>query len=211
MSLAVLTNFYGKGLPMTLQQTQDDVEVSDIDWAEVFKVLRMSQRYEEFADAHKAALTVRKGRWAVPMLKGLSNSMVVDAYRRFGINLHHHAEDLDVVVAVNDRDPADGSYVVSFARSVEPDRRDEVFSADELANQSVSGATLLERSVLGFGYVVTTGSHLDEVDTTLCIGSRFSNGEVPSMCFKIGATGVFIGRFLPSDKFDRIRARIVTS
>lgn len=69
-----------------------------------------------------------------------------------------------------------------FLYSVEPDPDTLGKSAKE-ADPQQTGITLRERLLMEIQYFKETGSHLDIKGWTICSGSRYSDGRVPSVCF----------------------------
>ena len=92
-----------------------------------------------------------------------------------------YADDLDRAVPNNDRDSANGTYVVWFRDRQEADEELKNLSADQLAEKKISGITLLERLLYELKYWDETGKHLDMSNWTLCTGSRYAGGNVPSV------------------------------
>lgn len=88
-------------------------------------------------------------------------------------------EDLDGDVREDDRHPKDGAYTVRVRRRVEVDEENKNLSAEQLKTKGDAGITLLEYLLLFLGYYITTKKCLDEVNWTLCSGSRYSDGCVP--------------------------------
>jgi len=154
-----------------------DASPPDINWALVYEKLGMGAEY---------AKTLKDmsypGLWVVPMVPGLTCNKVVAGYRGLDVQVYTYTDDLNKNVTQNDRDPnRDGPYFVCFRRIIEADDENKGLSASTLATRGHKGSTLLERLVLGFGYYVTTGQHLDVQCVTLCSGSRHSGGSVPSV------------------------------
>ena len=130
--------------------------------------------------------------WIVPVIAGkdrkkvVTCNMVVAAEREAGIKVWTYYNDLDANITVNDRDPArDGSYLIGFRRTVEADEENKNLSADMLATRKHNGSTCLERKILGHGYFLATGQHLDVETVTLCTASRYQDGGVPGVGFTL--------------------------
>ena len=153
-----------------------DSGVPDINWALVYEKLGMVAEYvKDFGYSANSNL------WIIPVAKGVTCNKVVSAMKELGVNFYLCAEDLDKKVTVNDRDPNNGSYAVGFKRTVEADEVNKNLSANELSKRSHKGITLLERLLLELGYFLAAGGHLDINNWTLCSGSRYSGGHVPSV------------------------------
>lgn len=151
-----------------------------MNWRLAYLVLGMYDQYMEFAKTRKDD---DNGNWTVPVVKGVTCNKVVEALRKIGVNMYLYVEDLDSEVTVNDRDPANGSYAVSFQPNIEADEKFKRMSANQLKAQNHKGITLLERLLLELGYFLATGRHLDVENITLCTGSRDQDGFVPGVYF----------------------------
>lgn len=89
--------------------------------------------------------------------------------------------DLDASVPTNDRTATD-CYAIAIRNRVEADAENKDKSANNLAKESVKGITLLERLLLALWYFWKTGGgHLDLLKITLCSGSRYHDGYVPTV------------------------------
>lgn len=159
--------------------------VSDIDWRKVYRLLGMEDEFSK----HAAGFAVLSRNlfdplsWIVPMVKGLTLSRVIKAFREKGVKIHH---DGWMDKLTNDRDPQKGSYLVSFRRNMDADPENLNWAAKTLADRGHEGATFVERLLLGFGFFAETGGHLDPKTTTLCTGSRYGK-EVPYVSLFEGA------------------------
>lgn len=91
-----------------------------------------------------------------------------------------YSADLDESITVNDRDLRNGSYAVWVRDVQEADEEFANKSADDLKAEGHTGITTLERQLLEADYFFEKGEHLDIVNVTLCSGSRYRYGFVPS-------------------------------
>lgn len=156
-----------------------EVIPADINWPLTYEKLGMTAEYEQAASG-LVLPKANSGLWIVPMVSGVTSNRVVAGYRKLEVNVYTYRDDLDTDVTKNDRDPnKDGAYLVGFRRTLEADEENANKSANDLAQINHKGIVLCERLVLGFGYYVTTGQHLDVKSTTLCSGSRSQDGLVP--------------------------------
>lgn len=201
---------------LTLYQMQAVVEhrdpfgsSPDINWRKVYETLGMEAEYADFAEAHSAA--VNPSFWTVPVLKGVTCDEVVAALRKSGVAVSLYCEDLGKGVIHNDRSPDSGSYMVAFCRNVEADEENKNESANDLASTGHKGITLLERLLLELGYFLITGRHLDEQNTTLCTGSRYSEGGVPSVCWSLDDRRVCVNWYNSGNAFSDLRSRSAVS
>lgn len=152
-------------------------ELGPVIWQEVYKILGLETEYAEFAEANSA--NDDQNLWIVPVIKGITPNKVVAALRELGVDVYTYYDGLDKAIVKNDRDPAQGSYMIGFAKNVEADKENKSKSADQLAKAGHNGVTLLERLLLELGYFLATGKHLDIENVTLCTGSRDRDGYVP--------------------------------
>ncbi len=195
-----------------LQEFVFGKKLPDINWKRTYEVLGMSTEAVETFNAMK----VNPSLWSVPVVKGVTCNMMVDtlreAVRRDGMKVYTYVDDLEKGVPTNDRDPnRDGSYIVNFRRTVEADEENANKSANMLKAENHKGITLLERLLLGLGYFLTTGQHLDVKNSTLCTGSRNSNGRVPRVGFSAGGGKVYVYCYDPGHTYSGLRSRSVVS
>jgi hypothetical protein len=132
-------------------------------------------------------------------------------WEKLGVQFYLYTSDLDASVTVNDREPANGSYLIRFAKNVEADEELKNQSANMLAEAGTKGITLLERLLLGMAYFVATGEHLDVKNITLCSGSRDSDGDVPSVRWDVDGRRVYVRWHHPGRGFGNLRARAAVS
>ncbi len=173
-----------------------------IDWKAVYLKLGMKCHQEVSASPNY---------WILPVEKGVTMNRVVKALRDLGVTVSMYTEDLDVDVKKNDRDSANGSYIVRFQKTIEADPELASKSAKTLTREEVKGITLLERLLLELGYFMTTGLHLDIENWTLCSGSRCSDGRVPGVRWRSDNRVVYVGWGNPSHSGPDLRARAVVS
>lgn len=88
-------------------------------------------------------------------------------------------KNLDEIV-VSDRTAKNGAYAIWVRDRVEADEELRNLSANQLKKQGMPGITLEERLIYELKYFKETGKHLDIKNWTLCLGSRYSDGFVPS-------------------------------
>ncbi|MEK7061632.1 MAG: hypothetical protein AAB957_00005 [Patescibacteria group bacterium] len=175
-----------------------------LDWRKVYKALGMITEYD--SEIASLAISEQEGLWTIPVLKGVTCNKVVASIKESGGSIHSNYD----VVLFNDRSPNnDGSYSVCFKQNIEADEENKNLSADSLRNKEVKGITLLERLLLGFGYLLATGSNLDKEGFTRCAGSRDSNDNVPIMYCDYD-NSVYVTSFC-SDGGDNMRTRSVVS
>ncbi|MDD5341323.1 MAG: hypothetical protein PHC97_02690 [Patescibacteria group bacterium] len=94
-------------------------------------------------------------------------------------------------IVTSDRTAQNGAYAVWFRDRVEADEELKKLSANELKERGIVGATLEERLLHEQVYFLETGKHLDVENATLCSGSRYGDGGVPSVRWGDSGLGVF--------------------
>ena len=180
----------------------------DIDWPGTYKTFGMEDEYKEAMK--KLPAWQDAGLWVVPMIgigkKYVGCNMVVAAMRK-RFKVWSYYDDLDANIAHNDRSPANGSYFIGFRRTIEADEENRDLSANVLAERQHIGTTCLERLILGYGYHLTTGQHLDVKCVTLCPGSRYSHGNVPGVYYGPYNDKVCVSRYDPDGPHDALRSR----
>lgn len=178
----------------------------DINWAETYKALGMLDEYTKAAKT--LVIPSDPSLWVMPVVKGITSNKIVAGHKKLGVKFYLYADDLDVAVPTHDRDPnRDGSYVVSFRRTFEADEENKNLSANQLKERKRKGITLPERLLLGAGFYVAIGQHLDTQSITLCTGSRYSDGGVPYVDWRSGSREVYVLWYSPGHVHDDLRAR----
>jgi hypothetical protein len=182
----------------------------DILWAETYKVLGMEDEYA--IGVKSLVIPERPDIWVMPMVKGVTCNRIVAGHKKLGVNFYLYADDLDQAVPTNDRNAnRDGSYVVGFRRTIEADEENKNKSAKQLTNENHCGITLPERLLLGAGFYVATGQHLDEENITLCPGSRVSGGRVPGVYWGSGLRKVYVHWYSSDGARGALRSRSAVS
>jgi len=149
-------------------------------WEQVYRELGMSREF--YKDFSRLNMHCPCGQWAIPMIKGscMTCNNIVPTLRKVGSQVWTFENNLDGNISQNDRNPANGSYVVSFRAVLEADEENKNQSANQRREQGCKDVTLLERLLLELAYFLTTDKHLDVNRCTACIGSRlFLGGFVP--------------------------------
>ena len=113
-------------------------------------------------------------------------------------------KNLDEIVS-SVRTSANEAYAVWFRNSVEPDEELENLSANDLEERGIHGITLEERLLYGLKYFMETEKHLDRENITLCSGSRYSDGSVPSVNWSHGK--LYVDCYDPNHRYAYLRSR----
>lgn len=178
-------------------------ELPDINWQKVYETLGMASEYVEFVQPFEEDPNL----WRVPVIKGVTSNKVVLALRGLGVDVYTYVDDLDNGVPFNQRNPNNGSYTISFKRTIEADKENKNLSANQLKQQNHNGNTLLERLLLELGYFLATNRHLDVKNITLCSGSRDSDGNIPRVDWDSKYRGVYVDWYDSDDADSDLRSR----
>jgi len=178
----------------------------DIDWVRTYVLLGYAEGYVKSPVIKEAP-----GFWTVPVIQGVTCNKVASVLRKLGVSVYLYKEDLDKDVTENDCDPANGSYAVSFTRTIEADEENKNLSANMLKQRGHKGITLLERLLLELGCFLTTGKHLDIKNVTLCSGSRYSDGVVPYVRWHPDYREVHVSWFRSGSAHGHLRSRSAVS
>jgi hypothetical protein len=103
----------------------------------------------------------------------------------------------------------DKLYAIWVREREEADEELKNLSAGDLKKKSVAGITFEERGLYEIIYFRETGKHLDIYNWTLCSGSRYPDGSVPSMLWFNGRVGMHWS--LSDDREGILRSRVVVS
>ncbi len=98
-----------------------------------------------------------------------------------------------------------------FKKNIEADEEYKNKSANDLDKMGVKGITLRERLLMELAYFDETGKHLDEINITLCGGSRSSGGDVPSVHWDVGNRKLYVYSCSAGYASDSLGARAVVS
>jgi len=147
----------------------------------------------------------------MPVVKGVTCNKIVATLRELKVGVGTCTDDLDKNVPINDRDPDSGSYIVGFVQNVEADEGNKNLSANTLEGCGHKGITLLERLILELGYFLSTGKHLDNINITLCSGSRGSHGSVPNVSWFPDVRRVCVFWCNPVNSSNSLRSRSAVS
>ena len=141
--------------------------------------------------------------------QGLTMNHVIVFFRtQFTVSLY--ADDLDRAVTKNDRTNGK-TYAIWVQDVVEADEELKGLSANDLAEKKIPGITLLERLLHEVLYFSETNKHLDIENSTLCAGSRRSDGFVPAVGWNEDDHELCVGWGYPGDRSENGRTRAVVS
>lgn len=116
--------------------------------------------------------------------------------------------DLDETIPNQDRYPLSCSYAILVRDRQEADEELKNLSANQLSEMEITAETLPERMVHEIDWNSSTnGGHLDEKNITLCRGSRYFDGRIPSANWSGDRFEVCY--YGPGSAYDYLRARSV--
>lgn len=181
-------------------------EVIEINWKIIYEILDMRAEYKFAIACLKTTKNI--SAWTIPVIKGLTCKKIIVCLKKLGVDIKKYINDPDTEVNYNDRNPnKDGSYNISFRRTVEADEENRNLSVDDLNKRGAKGITLLERLLLELGYFISTGQHLDMESVTLCAGSHHKSGDIPRVCFRSGSLRIYVCWCGSRDQCDHLRPR----
>jgi len=121
--------------------------------------------------------------WLVIMLQSITAQKLYDKCKELFHAWKWTDKSLDDVLdqAKSSRNPVNGTYAIWLRDRVEADEELKNKSVNDLQQSNIQGITLEERLLLELFYYWKTRKHLDIQNWTLCSGSRFGDGYVPSV------------------------------
>lgn len=146
--------------------------------------------------------------WHLPIANWMTYDIAENTFERLGIPLHKYTnERLSKVIDFRKeiRDPSNGGYIIALRPCSEADEENKNLSADRCHELGIFGMTLLERMMLELWYFWRTKKHLDIDNWTLCSGSRYLDGNVPSVFFRDDK--VHVGWYDSDCPYDNFRVR----
>lgn len=143
--------------------------------------------------------------WMVYVAEGLTLNQAWAKCRDRFPSSSDYGDDLDRAVPKNDR-AFTTAYAKRFRNRVEADEELKNTSANTMAQREINGITLMERMLLELWYHWKTGGgHMDLTTVTLCAGSRYTGGGVPSARWHGGQFRLYC--YDPDDAHGYLRAR----
>jgi hypothetical protein len=146
--------------------------------------------------------------WLVILIQGMTAERLFDKCKEMFRAWKWTDKNLEEIIK-SDRNQVNGPYAVWFRDCVEADEGLKSFSVNNLKQKNIQGITLEERLLLELFYFWKTKKHLDINNVTLCSGSRYNDGGVPSADWDWDRFDVFWCG--PDDASDDLRAREVVS
>jgi hypothetical protein len=115
-------------------------------------------------------------------------------------------KSLDEVVK-SERTSQNGPYAVWFRDTVNADEDLKNLSYDDLKAKIIPAITLEERLLYELKYYTETSGHLDPDTFTSCAGSRYIDGFVPNVRYRVTCVGMGIHWHDTQNRFSGMRAR----
>jgi hypothetical protein len=107
----------------------------------------------------------------------------------------------------SERSSQKGPYAVWVRETIQADEDLKNFSAEDLKAKGISGITLEERLLYELKYFTETNGHLDPDTFTLCSGSRYTDGYIPNVRYRVTCVGLGIHWSDKQNRFIGLRAR----
>jgi len=120
-------------------------------------------------------------------------------------------DDLDKKVAWNERDAKNGAYAIWVKDETEADENLKDLSANDIKSKGITTETLAEHLIHELKYFDETGEHLDIKNVTLCAGSRYGDGYVPSVDWHSSLDRMDVDRYYPDSADGHRRSRQTVS
>jgi len=140
--------------------------------------------------------------------KGMTPQKLFNQCKELFPAVKYTEDDLDKVIT-SDRHAKKESYAIWIRDRLEADKELKDLSADVIKKQGLVTETLEERLIQELEYFKRTNEHLDKETTTLCAGSRYADGSVPSVHWHVGHLKVGWNGIVTHD--DHWRAREAVS
>jgi len=174
-------------------------------WTKIYK--KYFKRKVDLADITIPIHYDPEKYFCVIVVKGITMNEVIKGLKKL-FTVYLGVEDLSAIVTTNDR-IADKDYAIIFDKNIEADEEFKNLSVNELRKKGVNGITLLERLLLEIFYLNAAGRHLDANNFSLCSGSLYSDGGVPSIYWGRDLPGILVlGWYHPESPIYRLCVRV---
>jgi hypothetical protein len=138
--------------------------------------------------------------------QGMSPDRLYHKCRELFLGWKSTNKELDEVVQ-SERSSQESPYAVWFRDTIKADEDLKNLSAKDLKTQGIPGITLEERLIYELKYYTETSGHLDPETFTLCAGSLYTDGYVPTVRYRVTCVGLGIHWHDPQNRFIGMRAR----
>ena len=142
------------------------------------------------------------------VVQGMDPERLYHKCREFFFGWKSTNKGLDEIVQ-SGRSSKNGTYAVWCRETIEADEDLKNLSAEDLKVKGIYCITLEERLLYELKYFNETSGHLDPDTFTLCAGSRYADGYVPTVRYRVTAVGLGIHWYESKDRFAAVRARRV--
>jgi hypothetical protein len=143
--------------------------------------------------------------WEVKEVNKKTSDILDECRSKFKVYSYYNNEKLDEMF------PIPKMTTRKFKANIEADEDLKNMSANELEKAGIEGITLRERLLLELQYFNKTGGHLGVENWTLCSGSRYSDGSVPSVRWDSSYDLLYVDWSAPDVSNDYLRSRAVVS
>ena len=120
-------------------------------------------------------------------------------------------KNLDKIVIQNERTAKNGPYAIWVRNETEADENLKNLSSNDIKKQNLTTETLAERFIHELKHFQETGKHLDIKNVTLCSGSRFGAGSVPSVDWSPHWGEMSVFWYRPDYRYGGLRSRQAVS
>ena len=153
-----------------------------------------------------------QGKWRLLFIANIS---LEDLYAKCNklFNCWRWTEsNFDQIVTQNERAVRFNSgYAIWVKDEVEADEDLKNLSANDIKGKGIATETLAERLIHELKFFDETGKHLDIDNVTLCSGSRYGDGDVPSVYWDSYDGRMSVRRYSPGNAYGLLRSRQVVS
>ncbi|MFA6495015.1 MAG: hypothetical protein WC246_01890 [Candidatus Paceibacterota bacterium] len=147
--------------------------------------------------------------WLVVVAPDVTHNQIIEKLRTL-FPVWINAADFDEVIDITkeQRRATDNPYAIWVKANDEAGRENAHKSANDLG--TTPQITLIERLILEYVHFKWLGGHLDISTTTLCAGSRKSDGNVPRVHWDGGHDRLDVYWYRADDRSDYLRSRSVS-
>jgi hypothetical protein len=204
-----MTSITGKKEVQTVNENEKEISHEQLrkDWQDFYR--EMFQRESDFS---KIKIPEKKEGFErlVIVEKGVTAQNIFDKCVELFSSYKSTDKSLDEIVT-SDRSAVEQAYAIWVRERIEADEELKDVSAKGIAEKGIITETLEERLLDEIKYFKQTGKHLDVANVTLCTGSRYSGGDVPSVRWDSGRGRLGVRRCDSGDALDYLRSRQVVS
>jgi hypothetical protein len=138
--------------------------------------------------------------------QGMSPDILYHKCRELFLGWKSTNKELDEIVQ-SERSSQAGPYAVWFRDNIEADEDLKNLSVEDLKAKGIPGITLEERLLYELKYYTETNGHLDPDTFTLCSGSSYNDGFIPTVRYRVTCVGLGIHWHEKQNRFAGMRTR----